>query len=129
VPLNTPVTYAETQPFAKVLAERLEAEHPDLVIAAMAKAKRVNKVLIDWSQNSDFKTTVAVYSLRAGRDEPYVSMPVAWDELERAIARRNSASLYWTPDAALKRLSKVGDLFQLVLTQQQKLPALTFSAA
>jgi bifunctional non-homologous end joining protein LigD len=128
-PLNTPVTYAETQPFAKRLAERLEGEHANLVIATMAKAKRINKVFIDWSQNSDFKTTIAVYSLRAGQEEPHVSMPVTWDELERAIARRNSASLYWAPDAAFKRLQKVGDLFQPVVTKYQKLPALTVSAA
>jgi bifunctional non-homologous end joining protein LigD len=129
VPLNTPITYAEVQPFAQRLAERLEAEHPDFVIATMPKVKRVNKVLIDWSQNSDFKTTAAVYSMRAGRDEPYVSMPVTWDELERAIGRRNSGSLYWTPDAALKRLDKLGDLFQPILSRQQKLPAMTFTAA
>ena len=128
-PLNSPVTYAETQPFAKRLAERLEADRPDLVIATMAKPKRINKVFIDWSQNSDFKTTVAVYSLRAGQDEPHVSMPVTWAELERALARRNSAYLYWAPDAALKRLEKVGDLFQPVLTKQQKLAALTVSTA
>jgi bifunctional non-homologous end joining protein LigD len=128
-PLNTPVTYAETKPFAKRLAERVEAEHSDLVVSEMAKAKRVNKVLIDWSQNADFKTTVSVYSLRATPDGPHVSMPVTWDELEHAIGRRNSASLYWAPDAALKRLAKAGDLFQPVLTQQQRLRALTLSAA
>jgi bifunctional non-homologous end joining protein LigD len=117
-PLNTPVTYAETQPFAKRLAERLEAAHPDLA----------RSVSIDWSQNSDFKTTVAVYSLRDRSDGPYVSMPVTWDELHRAVRRRNSASLRFPRDTALKRLEKVGDLFQPVLTKQQKLPALTFAA-
>jgi bifunctional non-homologous end joining protein LigD len=127
-PLNTPVTYAETQPFAKRLAERLEAEHPDLVISAMAKAKRHNKVFIDWSQNSDFKTTVAVYSLRAKLDEPYVSMPVAWDELRRAMRRKNAALLHFPPDAALQRLVQLGDLFEPVLTRQQNLPALSLSA-
>lgn len=128
-PLNTPVSYAETQPFAKRLAERLEAEHPDLVVSAMAKAKRTNKVFIDWSQNSDFKTTVAVYSLRAKREAPYVSMPVQWDELRRAMRRKNAAALEFPPDAAWKRLEKVGDLFEPVLNKRQKLPALTRSAA
>jgi bifunctional non-homologous end joining protein LigD len=60
-PLNTPVTYGETGPFAHSLAERLEASHPDLVISNMARARRHEKVFIDWSQNSDFKTTSAVY--------------------------------------------------------------------
>jgi bifunctional non-homologous end joining protein LigD len=127
-PLNTPVSYAETQPFAKRMAERLEAAHPDLVICAAAM-KRTNKVFVDWSQNSDFKTSVAVYSLRARRDEPYVSMPVTWDELQRAMKRRNSASLHFPRDAAIKRLEKVGDLFQPVLTKRQTLPALTSIAA
>jgi bifunctional non-homologous end joining protein LigD len=122
VPLNTAVTYAETQPFARGLAQRLEREHPELVISEMAKAKRHGKVFIDWSQNSDFKTTVAVYSLRAKRSEPYVSMPVTWDELRRAVRRRDITSLIFDPEAALARLAKVGDLWAEVLTRKQKLP-------
>ena len=92
VPLNTAVTYEQTQPFARGLAQRLEREHPELVVSEMAKAKRTGKVFIDWSQNSDFKTTVSVYSLRAKREEPYVSMPVTWDELRRAARRRDAAA-------------------------------------
>jgi DNA primase len=56
----------------------------------MTKALRTSKVLIDWSQNHEKKTTVAVYSLRAKRDEPYVSMPVSWDEVRRALSGGNS---------------------------------------
>src|SRR5436305_1660409 len=122
VPLNTAVTYEQTQPFARGLAQRLEREHPDVVVSEMAKAKRAGKVFIDWSQNSDFKTTVAVYSLRAKRSEPYVSMPVTWDELERAVRRRDIASLTFDPEAALARLEKLGDLWADVLKRKQKLP-------
>lgn len=50
----------------------------------MAKELRPGKVFIDWSQNSDFKTTVSVYSLRAKADQPFVSAPVTWEELESA---------------------------------------------
>ncbi len=63
VPLNTPVTYEATQPFAKSVAQLLENEHPDLVVSEMPKFKRKGKVLVDWSQNSEHKSTVAVYSL------------------------------------------------------------------
>jgi bifunctional non-homologous end joining protein LigD len=122
VPLNTPVTYEQTQPFAKSLAERMEREHPDSVVSAMAKVKRAGKVFIDWSQNSDFKTTVAVYSLRAKRDEPYVSMPVTWEELQRALKKNDASRLQFDPDAALGRLEKLGDLWAAVLTRKQKLP-------
>jgi bifunctional non-homologous end joining protein LigD len=122
VPLNTAVTYEQTQPFAKSLAERMEREHPDCVVPEMAKSKRTGKVFIDWSQNSDFKTTVAVYSLRAKRAEPYVSMPVTWEELARAIKKKDASSLQFDPEAALARLEKRGDLWADVLTLKQKLP-------
>jgi bifunctional non-homologous end joining protein LigD len=122
VPLNTSVTYERTGPFARALAERLEREHPDLVVAEMKKAQRTNKVFIDWSQNSDFKTTVAVYSMRAKRDQPYCSMPVTWEELKRAMRRRDADALYFDPEKAIKRLEKTGDLFAPVLKKKQKLP-------
>src|SRR3954453_17446430 len=122
VPLNTAVQYAQTQPFAKSLAERMQREHPDCVVSEMAKVKRTGKVFIDWSQNSDFKTTVCVFSLRAKRNEPYVSMPVTWDELRRAVREDDATSLMFDPEAAFARLDKRGDLWADVLTLKQKLP-------
>ena len=122
VPLNTSVTYEETQPFAKTLAQFLEQEHPRQVVSNMTKALRTEKVLIDWSQNHEKKTTVAVYSLRAKRDEPYVSMPVSWGDLRRALSGGNSNHLSFSPHAALKRLRKQGDLFTPLLTVEQELP-------
>ena len=123
VPLNTPITYASTQPFARAVAQMLEQQHPKLVVSEMAKNLRHNKVFIDWSQNADHKTTVGVYSLRAKRERPFVSLPVDWDELRQACRKKNADALYFSPDAALKRLKKVGDLFAPVLKTKQKLPA------
>ena len=122
IPLNTPITYEKTQPFAKAIAELLEREHPERVEAQMAKELRKGKVFIDWSQNSDFKTTVCVYSLRAKRETPYVSMPFTWEELEHACKKQDSSMLYLEPEQALKRLQKLGDLFEPVLKLKQKLP-------
>ena len=122
VPLNTPVTYEETGTFAHGTAQRLEAAHPRLVVSDMAKARRVGKVFIDWSQNADYKTTVAVYSLRAKRDQPFVSFPVTWAELERAIAGKDRAGLSFDPATALRRLARAGDLYQPVLRLEQSLP-------
>ena len=64
VPLNTKTTYEITQSFAKTIAELGERQLPDRVVPDMSKELRRGKVLIDWSQNSDFKTTVAVYAMR-----------------------------------------------------------------
>ena len=85
VPLNTRVTYEATQPFAKSIAQLLESDHSNLVVSEMPKVKRKGKVFVDWSQNSEHKSTVAPYSLRAKADRPFVALPVSWDELENAL--------------------------------------------
>ncbi|HUR81623.1 MAG TPA: non-homologous end-joining DNA ligase [Thermoanaerobaculia bacterium] len=109
VPLNTNATHETTETFARLVAEELTRAHPKLVTAKMSKALRVGKVFIDWSQNADYKTTVAVYSLRASG---LVSMPVRWDDLTGVF----------TPAEALARVKKHGDLFAPVLRIKQKLP-------
>jgi bifunctional non-homologous end joining protein LigD len=121
-PINTAVTYDRTRAFAKSLGEMLAEAHPDLIVSSMSKELRAGRVLIDWSQNWDFKTTVSVYSLRAKRERPFVSMPVKWDELSQAIKRHDVASLYFEPEAALERIWSAGDLFEPLLTLKQKAP-------
>jgi bifunctional non-homologous end joining protein LigD len=115
VPLNTNATHDATQTFAKLVADELARAYPKLVVSKMAKQLRARRVFIDWSQNADYKTTVAVYSLRAKREAPYVSMPLTWSEVQKR------APLEFTPDAALKRLARKGDLFAPVLRMKQKL--------
>jgi bifunctional non-homologous end joining protein LigD len=123
VPLNTPVTYDETKPFAKALARLLESRHPDRVVSDMKKALRVNKVFVDWSQNDDYKTTVCVYSLRA-KDIPTVSTPVTWKEVETCLKKEDPELLVFTSDQVLKRVEKMGDLFEPVLNLKQNLPTI-----
>lgn len=122
VPLNRPASYEDTQAFSRATAQRLEREHAGFIVSEMPKELRKGKIFIDWSQNSDFKTTVGVYSLRAKRSHPFVSMPVTWDELRRALDRSDPERLYFSPEAALKRLPKTGDLYAPLLTLKQKLP-------
>jgi bifunctional non-homologous end joining protein LigD len=121
VPLNAKVTYDDTKPFAHAIAMLLEKQHPKLVVSSMKKSVRGGKVLVDWSQNDDHKTTACVYSLRA-RERPTVSTPVRWDELEKA---KRPEDLRFEADEVLKRVSKHGDLFEPVLEQRQKLPRLS----
>jgi bifunctional non-homologous end joining protein LigD len=122
IPLNTPITYAKTKPFAHGLAERLEREHPDAVVSKMQKSLRAGKVLIDWSQNDEHKTTVCVYSLRA-REHPSVSTPVTWEEVGGAVKSGDPRRLVFESDAVLDRVEKLGDLFAPVLRLKQRLPA------
>lgn len=122
VPLNTPISYEVTQPFAKGLAELIERTHPELAVSDMSKQVREGKIFIDWSQNSAHKSTVCVYSLRAKKETPFVSMPMTWDEIERACKTKNGEMFLFDPDAAIARLEKMGDLFAPVLKLKQKLP-------
>jgi bifunctional non-homologous end joining protein LigD len=123
VPLNTTVTYEQTKPFAKAIAQLLEERHPDLIVSDMKKTLRVNKVFVDWSQNDDYKTTVNVYSLRA--KDPTVSTPVTWKEVETCLKKSDPELLVFTSDQVLQRVEKSGDLFEPVLKLKQKLPPLS----
>ncbi len=121
VPLNTKATYDETKPFAHAVAQLLERQEPDLVVSRMAKNLRKGKVLVDWSQNDQHKTTVAVYSLRA-KERPTVSTPVEWKEVERALERSDPDLLSFEAGDVLKRVKSKGDLFAPVTELKQKLP-------
>jgi bifunctional non-homologous end joining protein LigD len=121
-PLNTKITYGLTQPFAKAVADLLSQQEPQLIVSQMAKDLRRGKVFIDWSQNSDFKTTVGVYSLRATTVRPFVSVPVEWDELQSALKLRNPDTLFFSMEDALERAERLGDLFGPVLSIKQRLP-------
>jgi len=124
VPLNTPTSYDETKPFAHALARLLEDEHRDLVVSDMKKSIRVNKVLVDWSQNDEHKTTIGVYSLRA-RERPTVSTPVTWEEVERTLKKKDPNLLVFEAKHVLERMEKMGDLFAPLLKLKQKLPKLS----
>ena len=124
LPLNSPVSYAQTKPFAKAVAELLEREHPRLVVSRMTRSARPGKVLIDWSQNDPNKTTVCVYSLRAA-ERPSVSTPLAWEEVERGSRARREPKLSANPRELLERVERFGDLFRGLLERVQTLPDLS----
>jgi len=124
VPLNTRVSYDHTKPLAHAIARLLEQQHPEMVVSDMKKVLRVGKVLVDWSQNDEHKTTICVYSLRA-REEPTVSTPVSWDEVEYCLKKKSPETLVFKSSDVLKRVEREGDLFETVLKLKQKLPSLT----
>src|ERR1700748_1812047 len=121
VPLNTPVTFDQTKELSLALAQHLEQEHPNLVLSKMAKALRKGKVFVDWSQNDEHKTTICVYSLRA-KEEPTVSTPVTWKEVENCLKKKKATLLRFRCDQTLARVEKQGDLFEPVETLKQRLP-------
>jgi bifunctional non-homologous end joining protein LigD len=123
VPLHTPTSYEETKPFAHAMARLLEEEHPDLVVSDMKKAIRTGKVLVDWSQNDEHKTTISVYSLRA-REQPTVSTPLTWEEVEKLLKKKDPSAVVFEAPQVLARVEKLGDLYEPVLKLKQTLPKL-----
>ena len=119
VPLNNDdVDYDNgTKALSHALAKHLEAKHPKLIVSQQRKELREGKVLIDWSQNDEHKTTVNVYSLRA-RERPTVSTPLAWEELD------DPGSLVFETADVLERFERHGDLFAPVVELTQELPDL-----
>ena len=119
VPLNVDeVDYdSGTKALSHALARHLEAAHPALIVSQQRKDLRRGKVLIDWSQNDEHKTTVCVYSLRA-REQPTVSTPVSWEELE------DPDSLGFEASDVLERIEEHGDLFAPMAELRQDLPDL-----
>jgi bifunctional non-homologous end joining protein LigD len=123
VPLNTPTKYESTKTFAHALARLLEHDHPEAVVSDMKKQVRTGKVFVDWSQNDEHKTTVAVYSLRA-REHPTVSTPVTWEEVERALKKKDANLLVFEAKQVVARVHKMGDLFAPLGELKQLLPEL-----
>ena len=113
-----PVDAERTWKYARELAARLEREHPDLIVFKMEKALRPGKVLVDWSQNSPAKTTIAPYSLRA-RPRATASTPVTWEEVE---ACESAEELAFTADEVLERVAEHGDLLAPLLEGGPALP-------
>jgi bifunctional non-homologous end joining protein LigD len=124
VPLNRPeTTFADTKKFSKVVAEILQKNYPDLVTAEIAKESRQGRVFINWSQNDSSSTMVCVYSLRA-REKPFVSFPLAWQELESLAGQGDPEKFQVLPSEAVSRAERQGDLFREVLETKQQLPHL-----
>jgi bifunctional non-homologous end joining protein LigD len=119
VPLNVEgVDYDHgTKALSHALARHLEGEHPKLIVSQQRKDLRRGKVLIDWSQNDEKKTTVGVYSLRA-REWPTVSTPLRWEELD------DPDLLVFEASDVLERVEEHGDLFAPVAELEQELPDL-----
>jgi bifunctional non-homologous end joining protein LigD len=113
--LYVPVRGGATSEYARRAAELLHRDHPGLVVSQMDKKLRKGKVFVDWSQNNPAKTTVAPYSLRA-REDPTVSTPVTWAELE------DPAALHFTPEQVLARVEEHGDLLATLGKNHQELP-------
>ncbi len=120
VPLGAgPVTFARTRAFARMVAELLARDEPELVAAQPTPAPGPGRVCVDWTGNDEQRTTIAAYSLRSRA----VSTPVDWDEVRRTRASGRPEELSFDAGQVLDRVAERGDLFAPLLILRQELPA------
>ena len=124
VPLNTPIDYEQTKPFARRVAELLEQRLPELVVSRMTKRLRAGRVLVDWSQNDDHKTTVTVYSVRARERRDGLDAGHLGGGVGVPRGRRRRAADVRAPRRCSPATIDHGDLFAPLLSVKQRLPAL-----
>ncbi|MBY6013292.1 DNA ligase D [Qipengyuania gaetbuli] len=80
-PLTPGHTWATHKDFARRFAEALSLAEPERFTATMSKAKRKDRIFIDWLRNQRGSTAVVPYSVRARSGAP-VAVPIAWSELK-----------------------------------------------
>ncbi|WIW90658.1 DNA ligase D (plasmid) [Sphingobium sp. V4] len=81
VPLTPGHDWAPHKDFASRFAQALSAAEPDRFVATMSKAKRKDRIFIDWLRNQRGSTAILPYSVRARPDAP-VAVPIEWDEMD-----------------------------------------------
>ena len=80
VPIKPERAWPEIKAFTRAIAEHLAVTLPDRFTSKITKAKRTNKIFIDYLRNASGATAVAAFSTRARPSAP-VSVPITWDEL------------------------------------------------
>jgi bifunctional non-homologous end joining protein LigD len=79
-PLVRRTGWDELKEFAKGVADALVRQDPKTFVATASKAKRREKIFIDYLRNDRGATAIASYSTRA-RAGATVATPLQWDEL------------------------------------------------
>lgn len=116
VPLEPIYTYERVQEFVEMVGWIVVQVLPDRATLYDRRVKERNgKVYIDYLQNIKGKTITGVYSVRPLPGAP-ISTPLHWDEVGPDL-RAEQFNLHTIG----KRMEEVGDLFQPVLTEKQRI--------
>lgn len=80
VPIDRKTEWDEAKAFCKQVADSVVSADPSRFTSNMSKARRTNKIFLDYLRNGRGATAVAAYSTRA-RNGATVAMPLDWKEL------------------------------------------------
>ncbi len=102
VPIERTVTFDTARQLCETVGRHVLKEHPREVTVDWAVEKRTGRIFIDYNMNVRGKTLAAAYSPRGSAEAP-ISMPLSWDELERAVPED------FTVGSVITRLERTGD--------------------
>lgn len=80
-PIKRRYEWPVVKAFTKSLAVRVSEDAPDKYLATMSKAKRKDRIFIDYLRNERGSTAIAPYSPRARQGAP-VAWPATWEQLD-----------------------------------------------
>jgi bifunctional non-homologous end joining protein LigD len=80
-PLTPKAKWPEVKDFARRFALALAQAEPQRFTATLSKAKRKDRIFIDYLRNQRGSTAIMPYSVRARENAP-VAAPINWDELD-----------------------------------------------
>jgi len=83
-PIARGISWDDLKAFTRAVVEAMARDAPDRFTTHMAKARRKNKIFLDYLRNSRGATFIAPYSPRARPGAP-VAVPVSWEELADGI--------------------------------------------
>jgi bifunctional non-homologous end joining protein LigD len=116
IPIENRYTYEQARTFAELVGMAVTGARPALFTTPRAVAKREKgKVYFDYLQISSGKTIAAPYVLRAYEGAP-VSTPLEWSEVKKGLSPQQ-----FHLGNAVERFARVGDLFEGVLNDQQRI--------
>lgn len=80
VPVKPTQQWDDAKAFCKAVAQKMAHNQPKRYVAVMSKAKRKNKIFVDYLRNGRGATAICNYSTR-GKPYAPVATPLEWNEL------------------------------------------------
>ncbi|MGA9423165.1 MAG: non-homologous end-joining DNA ligase, partial [Rhodanobacteraceae bacterium] len=114
VPIRRTLDFDETRRVSELVSRHLMRLHPKAITMEWSVEKRTGRIFMDHNMNVRGKTLNVAYSPRGVAGAP-VSMPLNWDELEKAHP------LDFRLDNVITRLSRTGDRWSDALKRKQDL--------
>ncbi len=112
VPIRRTIDFDVARHVCELVGRHLMRQHPKEITMEWSVPKRAGKIFFDHNMNVRGKTLNVAYSPRGVAGAP-VSMPLTWDELEKAHP------LDFRITNVLPRLARTGDRWKDALTRKQ----------